>query len=478
MSNLLNVNVKGVKLFAIVVLAVAVLATFGMVAIQSASADTTPLSACPTLSAGTTAASCVMTLQATLNANGSVLVVDGKFGPMTKAAVMSYQASKGLVADGVVGPLTKASLGAGVVVGGSLPAGCASTVGYSISLPNTRCDSGASTLPAGCQVGDLYNRNTGFSCTAGTPAPSGALEGGAGDITLTLRGTYSSEQVGEGEEDAKILQVDVEADDDSDVELNSVKVEFFQGTAADDRDLPDYASEVSVWLNGEEVGRADTSDFSESSNYYSKSINLDGAIVRAGDEDELVIAVSGNNSLDSGDIDTDAFQVDLISVRFTDASGVTTTESGSASATAGAGTYGKLFDFASFATANDAELTLTLEDDEVNDVHLLDSDDTTDTDHPITSVLFDASGDSDVWVDDVVSTITTTGETDESVIVVSSWIEVDGVRISEKEDVPAGGAVTYDDIERTIAAGAEKEFIFWVTLQDVNGALDEGDTVQ
>ena len=414
----------------------------------------------------------VMSLQQALG-----ITADGAFGPITKASVMAYQSSKGLVADGVVGPMTGASL-AGVAMGGTFPAGCTSSSGYSTTT-GMSCASGSSSLPSGCTSTSGYSPTTGVKCdSSSSSSSSGPLTGGAGDITLTLRGTYSSEEVGEGEEDAKVLAVDVKADDDSDVELNSVKVEFFQATTADDRDLPDYASEVSVWLNGEEVGRADTSDFTESSNYYSKSINLDGAIVRAGDEDELVIAVSGNNSLDSGDIDTDAFQVDLISVRFTDASGVTTTESGSASATAGAGTYGKLFDFASFATANDAELTLTLEDDEVNDVHLLDSDDTTDTDHPITSVLFDASGDSDVWVDDVVSTITTTGETDESVIVVSSWIEVDGVRISEKEDVPAGGAVTYDDIERTISGGDAEEWVFWVTMQEVTGALDEGDTVQ
>src|SRR3989338_5232175 len=314
MSNLLNVNVKGVKLFAIVVLAVAVLATFGMVAIQSASADTTPLSACPTLSAGTTASSCVMTLQATLNSNGSVLVVDGKFGPMTKAAVMSYQAAHGLVADGVVGPLTKASL-MGSVGGGSYPAGCTSSSGYSVTTGQP-C-SGGGSLPAGCTSTSGYSPTTGVKCdsSGSGPSTSGPLEGGAGDITLTLRGTYSSEEVGEGEKDAKVLHVDIEADDDYDVELDSVKVEFFQATTADVRDLPDYASEVSVWLKGVKVGSADTSDFTESSNYFSKSINLNGAIVRAGDEDELVIAVSGNNSLDSGDIDTDAFQVDLISVR-------------------------------------------------------------------------------------------------------------------------------------------------------------------
>lgn len=53
----------------------------------------------------------VMELQKFLNAaNFGPLVVDGKFGPLTKAAVIKFQVSKELKGDGIVGPLTRAVL--------------------------------------------------------------------------------------------------------------------------------------------------------------------------------------------------------------------------------------------------------------------------------------------------------------------------------------------------------------------------------
>jgi murein L,D-transpeptidase YcbB/YkuD len=50
-------------------------------------------------------------LQTVLNTKGfGILVVDGKFGPLTKASLIKFQVANGLVGDGIVGPLTREAL--------------------------------------------------------------------------------------------------------------------------------------------------------------------------------------------------------------------------------------------------------------------------------------------------------------------------------------------------------------------------------
>lgn len=52
----------------------------------------------------------VANLQKILNAQGANLTVDGKYGPLTAAAVKAYQQSNGLKVDGIFGPQTSGSL--------------------------------------------------------------------------------------------------------------------------------------------------------------------------------------------------------------------------------------------------------------------------------------------------------------------------------------------------------------------------------
>jgi len=384
-----------------------------------------------TLKQGSTGSQ-VMAMQSALG-----IAADGKFGPMTKSKVMSFQTSKGLTADGVVGPSTGAAIASSCTTGGSNPS------------------------------------------TPSTPGSSTGLNGGTGDITVDLSSEFSGEDVGEGEEDVEVLAFDIEADDESDVMINSIKVELSQNTGADSEKLDDYADEVSVWFDGKKVGSSDADEFNENNDIYTRTISLSGVKIEGGEEERLTVAVTALNNLDSGDIDTDQFNIGVSSIRFTDGDGVVTTESFTldvADATAD-DELEKLFDFEDFAGATDVELKASLEDDSINEGRVLDVDDTEDTKHEILSFTLEARGDSDIWVDEIPVVITTTGETDEAVIVLEAALWMDGDKIAS-ETVPTGGAVTFDDLDMTIDAGEEVEFIVQVELQDITGALDNGDTVQ
>ena len=100
------------------------------------------------------------------------VTADGKFGPMTLAAVKAWQASHGLVADGIVGPMTRAALNAQGQVSGNFPAGCTSAVGYS-TITGLPCSGGFSNLPAGCLPGYIFSATTGMPCSGGLNLPAG-----------------------------------------------------------------------------------------------------------------------------------------------------------------------------------------------------------------------------------------------------------------------------------------------------------------
>src|SRR3989344_8882258 len=247
----------------------------------------------------------VVSLQATLGVSA-----DGSFGPITRAAVVAFQSANSLVADGIVGPMTGAVLSGVPSSGGSYPAGCTSNSGYSVTTGQS-CAASTGTYPAGCSSTVGYSPTTGAKCDGSGSTPStGPLTGGAGSITVTALSTYGDEQVGEDESDVKVAAFEIEADDDSDVDITSMKIELNQQTAADSEDMDDYMESVSIWMGSEIVGEADAGDFSESAGQvWTKSIALDDAIVRAGETEKFYLAVTALSNMDSGDMDSDDWQI-------------------------------------------------------------------------------------------------------------------------------------------------------------------------
>jgi hypothetical protein len=416
----------------------------------------------------------VTCLQALLH----VTPMSGWFGPITLAAVQNYQSQQGWVPASQVGPLTRAKLNAwlsgSVVVTptpSGLPAGCTSTVGYSPT--------------------------TGMPCSGtSTPSPVG-LSGSVGSITVTGLSTYSSEEVGEAEDDVKVLAFEVEADAGSDVKLTSLKVELNQQTAADSENLDDYATDVSVWMGSTEIGRADVDSFSDSatSDVWVKTITLNNAVVKAGATAKFYLAVSGASTLDSGDIDTDDWQIGVSSVRFVDASGVSTTEAVTLDIDDDTvdDEVEQAFDFTSFATAADVKFKITEKTDPtINESHTINVDDTEDTnDVPVLSFNVKIEGDSDVKLDalpvEFTMTATTITNLDDSDIkgfhLLMNGTEVGTADLTDcatDADCDAVGLTedyVFDDLGLNLEAGKNYDFKVLVDFSGLDEDLDAGDTI-
>ena len=300
----------------------------------------------------------------------------------------------------------------------------------------------------------------------------GDLEGGAGSIeSFDEISSFSNEEVGEDEEDVEIAGIEIEADDGSDLEFTAVRLDF--ATQPGNDDLNDYITEVSIWMDGEEYARVDADEFNDD-NEWTKTVSLDdGAIIRAGETGDLVVAVSAAGNVDSDDAGDD-WGLDFVSVRFVDADGATITEDTT--------TDEFTWDVNTFSAANDVEMRVSLTDgedaDAINEEHVInvESGDNDTDDVEVLAFTIEAEG-SDITVDDIPAVITTTGEADEAVIVRAAKLLMDGDEL-DSVDVPTGGAITFTDLEIEIEEGDSVDLVIAVDLEDLTGGLDEGDTVK
>lgn len=232
----------------------------------------------------------VAALQSTLNSLGfAVGSADGNFGPNTRNGVIAFQASKGLAADGVAGNMTH----------NALVAATATTT----------------TTPT----------------TPGTP---GALQGGAGSAIITNTSVDVESEVREGATE-KVLGFRVEAQD-SDIQLTNLKVTLENTDAPNSNRRPDrYISEISVMMNGVKVGSVDADELTRDGNIYSRNITLSNAVVRMGaaNRADFYVTFKALSNIDSLDMNTASFDLDVNEIRFVDGTGAIMTSNTSPSVT-------------------------------------------------------------------------------------------------------------------------------------------------
>ncbi|MEK7463645.1 MAG: peptidoglycan-binding domain-containing protein [Patescibacteria group bacterium] len=429
------------KIFKIAIVALAIVATGAATANAAFDAN---------LSVGATGAD-VSALQSWLISKGFAIpsissgaAQPGYFGQQTKAAVVAYQASVGLPSTGFVGPLTRGILNGAPVVG---------------TTPSTACP-----------VGYTCTANPGTTPT--TPS-TGSLAGTDGNIqTVDLLSQYSDEEVGEGESDVKVFGFEVEASNDGDIALKSVKVEVVpDGTNSDH--LDDYIDGVTIWQGTTKIGSANVDDFSQASNdTWSKTVTVSNSVVRADETEKFYITVDAVNSFDSADINDDAHTIDVTSIRFEDGSGVVTTEAVAITA--------QQMDFVSFSTSADTELKIS-KDSSTSPTEVVVIDETDNTDDVTLLVgKFQVKGTSDVLIDEIPVTLTTVGGSTVAAVTGSINLKIDGEEFSETVSTAATtGTTTFNNLDLTLSAG--KTYTFTVTA-DINnvdtGTLDEGDTIQ
>jgi hypothetical protein len=297
----------------------------------------------------------VATLQAALNSvNSTTIIVDSSFGPATKSAVMQFQAAHGLTADGVVGPMTGAALSAATVAvitvpstgalcpnGMTLASNCMSgamTPPTGALCPNgmtlaSNCMTGAMTPPtpvAGCTAGAMFNSMTGAAC-ATTPV----VTGGAGNLSsVTLNGSPSNTQVGEGAIGTGVLGFQLRADAGSNLNIQNVRVNLVLTGGSGSTWPSRYISGLSVWQGTNKVGSVSVAGLSQNGTSYNVTIPLSGATVAANTTSNFTVSVDANSSIDSNDAN-DTFAVYVDSIRYGDASGAVLTTGALGTSTTG-----------------------------------------------------------------------------------------------------------------------------------------------
>jgi hypothetical protein len=358
----------------------------------------------------------VIELQTWLEAKGFLVipagVSKGYFGALTQSALAKYQMSAGITpAAGYFGPITRAKIAAGGTV----------------TPPSNGGNSGLSG-----EDGDIQSVN---QTTSGT------------ETTL-----------GEGKSE-DVLGFDVEADDNSDLDVTSIKVEIATESGESTR-LTRYLDSVSIMLDGDEVGSVDASDFSRDGATSTATISLDDAVIEAGDEARFYVNFTAADTIGDSELDA-SLNVEVTRVRVEDGSGAVLTED--------VDDVSDTVDFEDASSNDDARIKSS---SDTRDAGLLKVDDnTTSDDEDLLTFKFDVDEDSsdlsilEIPVDLVVYNAGQSLNLES--MIQDLWIEVDGE--------------TYDDYDfetdHTISATSTETVTATFTIDEGDLDISAGDVV-
>jgi hypothetical protein len=193
---------------------------------------------------------------------------------------------------------------------------------------------------------------------------------------------------------------------------------------------------------------------------------------------KFYITVNAAGSFDSGDIDSETFVVDVTNIRFTDGSGVTTTDT----TTSGIGSLDVTAAFVSFSSSADTELKISASSDSPESTIVkVDSSDNTDEVSMLKGEI-EVEGESDVWLDELPFTVTATGDSP-AATTGTVTLEIDGETFTKSVTTTSSSSatITFDDLDLDIEAGDTVDFEVTADINDIEdtGApatdFDEGD---
>lgn len=347
--------------------------------------------------------------------------------------------------------------------GFSIAAGATGYFGGQTQAAVAKWQASAGITPAagyfGAKSRAVANASAGGSTTTGG---STSLEGGEGslDVNGNVSGDLASD-VYEGDEGAKVLGFEVEAQD-SDIMIERVDVDFtLSGTGS--THLDDYIDGASLYLDGKKIASLDVSKADEdTNNVYSFRFSGLKGIVKEDDKAELYVAVDTVSNVDS--VDTNkviSVDVPLDGIRAVDAAGISET----------------------YATANEitpetfsvtepvgGKVTIT-EADENPDGTVVSVDDTADT-SDVTILSFDMEADEqDITITDLPVGLVTSENAGVDGPVKRVKLEVDGKTL-DTVTIPTSAGTSYqalfEDLDYTIANGKTVTFDVVVDLNDTD----------